>query len=428
MCCFAGMSAGRGPRGYDPRGYDPRGGYRRGPSRFWAILFAVAVVVLVSRGMKEHVHTTIVVDPDNRPVAAVAVERRRERLDEAVTRLERQLDRASDQVDRALAHGAAQIDRQVDHGTDQMSRQLDKGAADMAQQLEHAAAQLIREIEHLGHQVAQRHHDVPAAHTITVTTPTTEAAVTEPNPPALPIAAAPQVDLVVAVPSAPPLSTAAPPAAPAQPTRPAAPAAPSAAPVAAAAPQTAPAATSSPSADVAGEKLPEWAKTEIVDEGKRKLVVVQGGFAGTQSEAEHDTLEAARLVLGDAIQRAYPKVGKWLPPDESVRDVAVRLTYVEKIPRKTLSSGTPFIVYRAYKQVELSPAVYSQLLSSWKEEVVPHRLEALAGFAALLTLTFATGAAYFRLDDRTQGRYRGRLKVAAVAVIGAGAAAAAALI
>ncbi len=174
--------------------------------------------------------------------------------------------------------------------------------------------------------------------------------------------------------------------------------------------------------------MPDWAKTEIVDEDNRKLVVVQGGFAGTESEADHDTLEAARLVLGDAIQRAYPKVGKWLPPTEAVREVAVRLTYVEKIPRKTLSSGTPFIVYRAYKQVELSPKVYSQLLSNWKEEVVPRRLEALAGFAALLTLTFATGAAYFRLDDRTQGRYRGRLKVAAVAVIGAGAAAAAALI
>ena len=183
----------------------------------------------------------------------------------------------------------------------------------MAQQLEHAAAQLIHEIEHLGHQIAQRHHDVPAARSITVTTPPTEAAVTEPNAPALPVAGAHEVDVVVAAPSASPSSS--PPAAHAQPAPPATPAAPSA-PVAAAAPQAGP--SSSPSADVAGEKLPAWAKTEIVDEDNRKLVVVQGGFAGTQSEAEHDTLEAARLVLGDAIQRAYPKVGKWLPPAESV--------------------------------------------------------------------------------------------------------------
>jgi hypothetical protein len=47
--------------------------------------------------------------------------------------------------------------------------------------------------------------------------------------------------------------------------------------------------------------------------------------------------------------------------------------------------------------------------------------------AALLTLTFAAGAAYFRLDERTQGRYRGRLKLAAVTVIAAGGAAAATL-
>jgi hypothetical protein len=44
-----------------------------------------------------------------------------------------------------------------------------------------------------------------------------------------------------------------------------------------------------------------------------------------------------------------------------------------------------------------------------------------------LTLTFATGAAYFRLDERTHGRYRGRLKLAAVAIISAGVAAAGAL-
>ncbi len=424
MCAFAGMSGCRGAR-YD----DPRGGYRRGPSKFWTIALIIAVLVLMGRGVKEHVHTTIMLDSDNHPVPARVAERRHERLEDAVARLERQLDRASDQVDRALERSSAQIDRQVDHSTDQMSRQLDKGAADMAQQLEHAAAQLIREIEHLGHQIAQRHRDVHAPRSISVPTQSSEATVTEPSAPALPVPATPQADM----PKVDVIVATAPPAAPAHPTPPSTPAATAAAPVAAssaAAAESPKAATaaSATNAEPSGEKLPEWTKKEIVDETNRKLVVVQGGFAGTQSEAEQDTLQAARLVLGDAIQRKYPEVGKWLPPVEAVRDAAVRLTYVEKIPRKTLSSGTPFVVYRAYKQVELSPVVYSQLLSSWKGEVVPRRLEVLAGFAALLTLTFATGAAYFRLDDRTQGRYRGRLKVAAVAVIGAGAAAAAALI
>jgi len=181
------------------------------------------------------------------------------------------------------------------------------------------------------------------------------------------------------------------------------------------------------SADSVGEKLPEWTKTETVDEGSRKLVVVPGGFAGSEKEAEQDALEAARSVVGKAIQNADPKVGTWLPSVEAVREDAVRHTFVEKIHRKTVSTGTPFIVYRAYHQVELSPSVFNQLVSNWRNEVLPGRLEALGGVVALLTLTFATGAAYFRLDERTHGRYRGRLKLAAVAIISAGVAVAGAL-
>jgi hypothetical protein len=139
-------------------------------------------------------------------------------------------------------------------------------------------------------------------------------------------------------------------------------------------------------------------------------------------------LEASRLVVGAAIQRAYPNVGNWVPSAEAVREDAVRLTYVEPIHRKLVSTGTPYVVYRAYQQVELSPAVYTHLVSNWKAEIVPRRLEVLGGLAALLTLTFATGAAYFRLDERTHGRYRGWLKVAAVPFLVGGAVAAAALI
>jgi hypothetical protein len=174
-----------------------------------------------------------------------------------------------------------------------------------------------------------------------------------------------------------------------------------------------------------GEKLPDWAKTEIVDDGSRKLVVVPGGFAGSQKEAEQNALEAARQVVGDAIHHADPKVGAWLPSAESIRQDAVRLTFVEKIHRKTVSTGTPFVVYRAYQQVELSPKVFDQLVSNWRQEVLPGRLGALGGVVALLTLTFATGAAYFRLDDRTHGRFRVPLKVATAAIISAFLAAAA---
>jgi hypothetical protein len=111
-----------------------------------------------------------------------------------------------------------------------------------------------------------------------------------------------------------------------------------------------------------------------------------------------------------------------------VRNQAVRRTHVERIDRKTRSTGTPFHVYRAHNQVELSPAVRNALFPLWKEQIVARRLSALGGLAGLLTLCFGTVAAYFRLDERTAGHYRRRLKLAAVSLVSAGGLAAAWLI
>jgi hypothetical protein len=369
VCCLA-MCAGPGCG-------DPRGVRRRGPSRFWIVAIVVCAIVLASRSAKDRVHTVVV-----EPRAAAP---RHESLDEAVTRLEKQLDRASDRLDQQINHQAAQIDSQVDRGT-----------AEMVHQLERTAAQIIRQLEHLAEQSARRQRKTVAQTTTVASAAEEPAAVVEPKAPALPTSAS---------------------ASPATPTAPATPAADTKS----AAHDSGATAQASASSDSTGEQ-PEWTKTEVADEGNRKLVVVSGGFAGNEKDAQQEALEAARLVVGDAMQQAYPRVGSWLPPSAAVREDALRLTYVEKIHRKTVSSGTPFIVYRAYDQVELSPAVYAQLVSNWKEEVVPRRLMWLGSLAGLLTLTFATGAAYFRLDDRTHGRYRGRLRLAAATIIAAGAA------
>jgi hypothetical protein len=248
--------------------------------------------------------------------------------------------------------------------------------------------------------------DAPVEETPITTVPDQPAPSTPPTANPAPVVSAP----VVASP--PPATAAASPA----------PSSPAAAPVAPAAPAAGKASADSESES---EKLPEWTKTEILNEEHRELVVVTGGIGGSQKEAEQNALEAARHVLGAAISRAYPKVGGWLPSADAVRADAVRLTFIEKVHRK-LSNGRPFIVYRAYEQVELSPAVYALLIANWKEEVVPWRLELLASCVALLTLTFGTGAAYFRLNERTRGQYRGRLGLAAVTVIATGGAFAAA--
>jgi hypothetical protein len=393
--CVSAISAGKARRNYDRRE-----GVRSGGHRFWAYALIIGLVVLATRGFRDHGRWSITVDPDNHPATRV------DNVERAAARLENRLDRAGDEID----HNAAQAEQQVDRRTAQIARQL-----------EHLAAQLERHFRHVGQHVILSHRDLSVP--VAVAQAPEEPAVTEPRPPAMPVAgpAPAEATVVVTSPpaaapsSTPPVATVA--VAPAQP------------PIAAVATSTEHAAPSAadPTATVDSEKLPDWTKTEIVDEGTRKLVVVPGGFGTSPKDAEREALEAARIVVGEAIQRAYPKVGDWRPSADAIREDAVRLTFVEKVHRKTVSSGTPFIVYRAYQQVELSPAVFSQLISSWKEEVLPHRLEALGGFAALLTLTFATGAAYFRLDERTHGRYRGRLKLAAVTIVSAGVAAAGAL-
>jgi hypothetical protein len=82
-------------------------------------------------------------------------------------------------------------------------------------------------------------------------------------------------------------------------------------------------------------------------------------------------------------------------------------------------------VQRAYYQIEISPEVYNNFRAEWTAGAVNERLKGLGAFGGFLTLLFATLAGYLRLDDRTKGAYRGRLRVAAVSlIIAAGVAAA----
>jgi hypothetical protein len=174
--------------------------------------------------------------------------------------------------------------------------------------------------------------------------------------------------------------------------------------------------------------LPTWVtqKEEVVA-GKKRLTVVPGEIGGTVEEAEASARTAAVDVARDDFVAAFPQARGWEAPARTVGAVAIRREFVEAIDRKT-SSGTAFRVFRAYNEVERSPAVRKQIFPLWKEEVVGRRILALGGLGALLTLTFGTLAVYFRLDDRTSGLYRRRLKLAAVSVIAAGGFAAATLL
>jgi hypothetical protein len=177
-----------------------------------------------------------------------------------------------------------------------------------------------------------------------------------------------------------------------------------------------------------GTTLPEWVQEKDSTADNARFVVVTGEIGSTVEEAATAARSAAIEVVRDDFAASYPQVAGWEPPAPAVGAAAIRRTFVEEIDRKTLSSGVPFRVYRAYDQVELSPVVRRQIFPFWKEEIVDRRILALGGLAGLLTLTFATLAAYFRLDERTSGLFRSRLKLATVCVIAAGGFAAATLL
>ncbi len=159
-----------------------------------------------------------------------------------------------------------------------------------------------------------------------------------------------------------------------------------------------------------------------------RLAVVTGEIGATVEEAVANARKAAIDLVRVDFAATFPQVAGWRPPASVVANSAIRQTFVEEVDRKTVSSGTPFRVYRGYNQVELSPSVRNQIYPLWRTEVVDRRIWALGGLAGLLTLTFATLSAYFRLDARTTGLYRRRLKLAAVSVIAAGGLAAATLL
>jgi hypothetical protein len=177
-----------------------------------------------------------------------------------------------------------------------------------------------------------------------------------------------------------------------------------------------------------GTSLPEWVHAKDLTVDNARFVVVTGDIGSTIEEAATGARGAAVELVRDDFAASVPQVAGWEPPASTIAAAAIRRTFVEEIDRKTLSSGVPFRVYRAYDQVELSPRVRSRVFPFWKAEIVSRRIWALGGLAGLLTLTFATLATYFRLDARTSGLHRRRLKLATVCVIAAGGFAAATLL
>jgi hypothetical protein len=161
--------------------------------------------------------------------------------------------------------------------------------------------------------------------------------------------------------------------------------------------------------------LPEWVSTPVSAEGDRKLVVVQSEqFADPTTAATQAIQEATELVLRDFDHFHHRAHSLWHLDPLTVRSAAVRRTFTEPIER---SAGEhDFTVYRTYLLVELSPEVRRQIEPIWRKQVSEVRSATVVALLAVLTSIVAVIAGFFRLDDRTSGKYRWPLGLATVAV------------
>ncbi|MGC1276008.1 MAG: DUF3887 domain-containing protein [Planctomycetaceae bacterium] len=168
-----------------------------------------------------------------------------------------------------------------------------------------------------------------------------------------------------------------------------------------------------PAESITSESLPEWVSAGTIDEGDGKLVVVRGQQFADSDRAERDALSRVIAEVAADFMHDHRPWGTFVLYPEHVREIAVRHSHTETIERT--AGENAFTVYRTYLQVELSDESRRQVEAIWKEQASMQRSVAVAGVLALLTAIAGVFSGYFRLDDRTQGRYRWRLRFGALA-------------
>jgi hypothetical protein len=175
------------------------------------------------------------------------------------------------------------------------------------------------------------------------------------------------------------------------------------------------------------EGLPGWVTEPPSGDaaGDRRYVVSSKQWA-TVEEAERELSEQLAADVRKHVAREQGRAGGWTPSFALLRQSG---TITRRCHETTSLQVGEFTepMYRVYWQVQSTPAVRDFFLASWRSRAQEQRLvQAGIGFG-LLTLLFGSAAGYYRLDNATGGRYRGRLRLAAAAIAVAGGVATALL-
>jgi hypothetical protein len=161
-------------------------------------------------------------------------------------------------------------------------------------------------------------------------------------------------------------------------------------------------------------------------------VTVVGHWRSSEEDARESAFEQAQERLGDWVRAEYPGLN-YLPPIDAIKASLVKGSrvqkYTEALPDEaptTSEGGTLDLsgMRRVTLELELTPDFQSQVRRLDSDLRVHQRMGILGGLLGLVVLGLGSLAAYIRLDEWTRGYYTNRLRLAALAVVGAGVAAA----
>ena len=145
--------------------------------------------------------------------------------------------------------------------------------------------------------------------------------------------------------------------------------------------------------------LPGWVRDGNTSAGDVKRMVYSSQLWSTEAEARHElSALAAASVRADFEERhkgPLERVGRRFLTDERITNLAVKQQYVEHIEQDFGKFSAP--MNRLWWQVEISPAVRTELYPAWKAAVTGNRAISVGAILALLTLAANSIALFFQL-------------------------------
>ncbi|MEZ6067339.1 MAG: hypothetical protein R3B90_16920 [Planctomycetaceae bacterium] len=163
-------------------------------------------------------------------------------------------------------------------------------------------------------------------------------------------------------------------------------------------------------------KLPAWVDDAPSTAGSGPQFVLKSGRYATVEAAEAELVARLRTWLLEYLREQGLAIEPELLSPELLIGSGLRTGRLHEQFNLQVGEHTE-PVYRASWQISMRPAVQQALTKPYAEALEARRLWQVGGIFGGLTLLFALGAGGMHYDDRTQGRHRKKLGIAAAVVL-----------